>query len=55
MRLVTDGLQRLFDDASIRRLGPLSMPITLARDLGWQLVAGSSWLRRRLVDHAAHR
>ena len=55
MRLVTDGLQRLFDDTSIRQLGPLSMPITLARDLGWQLVAGSSWLRRRLVDHAAHR
>jgi ubiquinone biosynthesis UbiH/UbiF/VisC/COQ6 family hydroxylase len=53
MRTLTDGLQRLFDDHSIRRLGPLAMPFTLARDLGWQLVAGSSWLRRRLVDHAA--
>jgi 2-polyprenylphenol 6-hydroxylase len=45
MQQVTDGLQRLF--------GPLPRPIEAVRDLGWELVARSPWIRRQLVSRAA--
>ena len=52
MRLVTDGLQRLFDSRQIAALGPLAPPLLLARDLGWRFVASSPFLRRHLASHA---
>jgi len=52
MRLVTDGLQRLFDSRQIATLGPLAPPLLLARDLGWRLVAASPFLRRQLASQA---
>ncbi len=53
MTLATDGLQRLFDDQELARLGPLSAPLTLGRDIGWSLLARSSWLKRQLMGLAA--
>ena len=53
MSLACDGLHRLFDAEVGRRLGPLGGPLGLVRDLGWRAVAGSSWLRRRLITAAA--
>jgi hypothetical protein len=55
MRMVTDGLQRLFDPAQIRSLGALGAPLVAIRDLGWRAVASSSWLRRQLVAQAGRR
>lgn len=55
MRLVTDGLQRLFDPAQITSLGALGAPLVAIRDLGWRAVASSSWLRRQLVAQAGRR
>jgi 2-polyprenylphenol 6-hydroxylase len=45
MQQVTDGLQRVF--------GPLPRPIEAIRDLGWEVVARSPWIRRQLVSRAA--
>ncbi len=53
MTLATDGLQRLFDDQQLTRLGPLAKPVTFGRDIGWSLVARSSWLKRQLMGLAA--
>lgn len=53
MRMATDGLQRLFDPESEPALPALVRPMLAARDLGWRLVESSSWLKRRLVAHAA--
>jgi 2-polyprenyl-6-methoxyphenol hydroxylase-like FAD-dependent oxidoreductase len=53
MRLTTDGLQRLFDDGAGLPLPGLLRPLVGARELGWRMVASSSWLRRRLIAHAA--
>ena len=55
MRLVTDGLQRLFDPRRLAPLGPLAAPLITVRDLGWRLVASSTLLRRQLVAHASRR
>jgi len=44
MQTATDGLARLF--------GPVPAPVAAIRDLGWQAVARSDWIRRRLVAHA---
>jgi 2-polyprenylphenol 6-hydroxylase len=41
---VTDGLQRVF--------GPLPRPFAAVRDMGWELVARSPWIRRKLVAQA---
>ena len=53
MRLTTDGLQRLFDPESDPASTLLLRPLVGARELGWRLVASSSWLKRRLIAHAA--
>ena len=53
MQLTTSSLQRLFDPQALAGLGPLAGPVTLARDIGWRVVAGSGWLRRRLIEAAA--
>ncbi len=52
LRVVTDGLQRLFDSRRTVALGPLAPPLLLARDLGWRLVAASPFLRRHLAAQA---
>jgi ubiquinone biosynthesis UbiH/UbiF/VisC/COQ6 family hydroxylase len=52
MKLATDGLQRLFDPDAEPALPTLLRPLLAARELGWQAVAGSGWLRRRLIRHA---
>ena len=52
MRLTTDGLQRLFGDHTGLPLPGLLQPLVGARELGWRFVAGSSWLKRRLMAHA---
>ena len=52
LRVVTDGLQRLFDSRRIASLGPFAPPVMLARDLGWRLVAASPLLRRHLAAQA---
>ncbi len=51
MRLTTDGLQRLFDPAPARP--GLLEPLVGMREIGWRLAASSSWLKRRLIAHAA--
>ncbi len=53
MTLATDGLHRIFDSQELARLGVLSKPMTLGRDIGWSLVARSSWLKRQLMGLAA--
>lgn len=53
MRLATDGLQRLFDAGSEPALPALMRPLIGAREFGWRLVESSSWLKRRLIAHAA--
>ena len=53
MRLMTDGLQRLFDSRQVARLGPLAPPFILARDLGWRMVAALPVMRRKLAAHAS--
>jgi ubiquinone biosynthesis UbiH/UbiF/VisC/COQ6 family hydroxylase len=45
MQETTDGLSRAF--------GPLPAPLVGLRDLGWQIVARSDWIKRRLMAHAA--
>jgi 2-polyprenyl-6-methoxyphenol hydroxylase-like FAD-dependent oxidoreductase len=45
MQDATDGLQRVF--------GPLPAPLVGLRDLGWRAVAGSGWIRRRMIAQAA--
>ncbi|MGD9944708.1 MAG: FAD-dependent monooxygenase [Burkholderiaceae bacterium] len=52
MRLVTDGLQRLFDPAGGRLPGLLRPVIDPAVAFGWGAVARSGWLRRQLVAQA---
>ena len=44
MQLALDGLHRAF--------GKLPAPLVGLRDIGWSVVARSSWLRRRMIDHA---
>ena len=44
MQLALDGLHRAF--------GRLPAPLVGLRDIGWSVVARSSWLRRRMIDHA---
>ena len=53
MRLTTDTLQRLFDPGSEPGLPLLLRPFVGARELGWRAVASSTWLKRRLIAHAA--
>lgn len=53
MTLATDGLQRLFDPQALNQLGPLGTPVRLARDIGWSVLARSSWLKRQLMSAAA--
>lgn len=53
MRLATDGLQRLFDPESEPALPALLAPLAGAREIGWRLVESSTWLKRRLIAHAA--
>ncbi len=52
MRRTTDGLQRLFDATRPLAPGPFQPLVRSALALGWRTVAGSGWLRRRLVAHA---
>ncbi len=44
MQLALDGLQQAF--------GNLPAPLVGLRDLGWEVVARSSWIRRRMIAHA---
>ncbi len=45
MQMTMTGLHRVF--------GPeLPEPVALLRNLGWQAVASSGWLKRRLIGHA---
>jgi ubiquinone biosynthesis UbiH/UbiF/VisC/COQ6 family hydroxylase len=44
MQLALEGLHRAF--------GKIPVPLAGLRDLGWSIVAGSSWLRRRMIEHA---
>jgi ubiquinone biosynthesis UbiH/UbiF/VisC/COQ6 family hydroxylase len=53
MRMATDGLQRLFDPGSAPALPALMRPLVGAREIGWRLIESSSWLKRRLIAHAA--
>ena len=53
MRFATDGLQRLFDPTSEPGLPALVRPLVGVREIGWRLVESSSWLKRRLIAHAA--
>jgi ubiquinone biosynthesis UbiH/UbiF/VisC/COQ6 family hydroxylase len=53
MRLTTDGLQRLFDPDAEPALPGLLKPLVGMREIGWRLAASSSWLKRRLIAHAA--
>lgn len=53
MRLTTDSLQRLFDPDSDPGLPRLLRPLVGARELGWRAVESSTWLKRRLIAHAA--
>lgn len=55
MRVLTDGLQGLFDPDRLASLGTLAAPLVAARDLGWRAVASSAWLRRQLVVQAGRR
>jgi len=52
MSWATDGLQRLFDPGPDATLPPVLQPLRVLREAGWRAVAGSPWLRRRLVRHA---
>lgn len=52
MTLACDGLQRLFDPDTVRKMGPFGLPLPHVRDLGWRVVAGSGWLRRQLIRAA---
>ena len=52
MKWTTDGLQRLFDPEQQPGLPPLLQPLRAVRELGWQAVAATGWLRRRLIRHA---
>ena len=53
MRVTTDALQKLFDPDIEPALPALVRPLVGARELGWRMVASSSWLKRRLIAHAA--
>lgn len=53
MRLATDGLQRLFDPDSQPGLPVLLRPLVGMREFGWRAVESSTWLKRRLIAHAA--
>ncbi|MBN9461608.1 MAG: FAD-dependent monooxygenase [Burkholderiales bacterium] len=50
MRRATDGLQRLFDPALPPLLPAAWLEAAVA--LGWRAVAGSGWIKRRLVAQA---
>jgi 2-octaprenylphenol hydroxylase len=52
MQALTDMLQKIFDPVALARLAPLDRPIALARDLGWDLISRSGWVRRALITHA---
>ncbi len=55
MQALTDGLQRLFDPQGLEGWQPFDRPIRALRDLGWDLIARSGWLRNRLIEQAAGR
>ena len=44
MQLALDGLHQAF--------GRLPTPLVGLRDLGWEVVARSAWIRRRMIAHA---
>jgi 2-octaprenylphenol hydroxylase len=52
IKLVTDGLQRLFDPESASDWPMLAYPVQRARDLGWRALESFPWLKRRLIAHA---
>lgn len=52
MRLATDSLQKLFDPRALASAGVVAGPLTITRDLGWRMVAGSDWLRRKMIEAA---
>jgi 2-polyprenyl-6-methoxyphenol hydroxylase-like FAD-dependent oxidoreductase len=53
MQGAIDGLQRLFAPTDGPGRAAVSGPVASARDLGWNLVARSEWLRRLLIRYAA--
>jgi ubiquinone biosynthesis UbiH/UbiF/VisC/COQ6 family hydroxylase len=52
MQTLTDGLQKIFDPDTLAAWSPLDRPIQWARDLGWDVVARSSLLKRLLSARA---
>ena len=44
MQMALDGLHRAFGD--------LPAPLVGLRDIGWEIVARSGWVRRRMIGHA---
>jgi ubiquinone biosynthesis UbiH/UbiF/VisC/COQ6 family hydroxylase len=52
MTFATDALQRLFDPEAEAALPVALRPLRALRETGWRMVAGTPWLRRRLVRHA---
>jgi 2-octaprenylphenol hydroxylase len=52
MQALTDMLQKVFDPVALARLAPFDRPLALARDLGWDLISRSGWVRRALIGHA---
>ncbi len=52
MQTLTDTLQKLFDPNGLAPLQPLDRPVALLRDLGWDLIARSGWVKRALITHA---
>jgi len=52
MQALTDSLQKLFDPSALHTIRPFDRPLVLVRDLGWDLISRSGWLRRALVAHA---
>jgi 2-polyprenylphenol 6-hydroxylase len=44
MQLALDGLHKAF--------GTIPAPLAGLRDIGWSIVARSSWLRRQMIQHA---
>ncbi len=55
LQTLTDGLQRLFDPQGLGSWQPFDRPILALRDLGWDLIARSDWLRNRLIEQAMGR
>jgi 2-polyprenylphenol 6-hydroxylase len=48
-----DSLQKLFDPDAALNAGAIGKPVQTLRDLGWNMVARSDWIKRQLINLAA--